>query len=343
MVTAMPGPSLLAWAARAVGDRAVLSQVEAKGSHGGGSPWLLRFDVHDGSVAMILRTVKSPVRSATSRSRPVPRRFRSRSTWVYPVPRLVASDMTGAEAGEPASLETVLPGSSAIPVHARADRLRSMGAAIAAVHAHPLQATRGLPHRIRPIEVDDYARERRWANAYRAATGAERSRVVDAYAALTGSSPVHAVELLATVTSTAQLQLADELVRHHRPPVETTVLVHGDIWAGNTLWISDECVALIDWKTAGVGHPGIDLGELRLQMALEYGPSAPEHVLEGWQHAIGTAASDLPYWDAVAALNTPTDLTGWPGFDADGRPLSAGDVTARRDGFPASALDGIGR
>ncbi len=341
MVTAMPGPSLLAWAARAVGDRAVLSQVEAKGSHGGGSPWLLRFDVHDGSVAMILRTV-IPGWIGHEQIETGAVALQVAFDLGLPVPRLIASDLTGAEAGEPASLETVLPGSSAIPVHASTDRLRSMGAAIAAVHAHPLEATRELPHRIRPIEVDDYARERRWANAYRAATGPERSRVVDAYAALTGSSPVHAVELLATVTSTAQLQLADELVRRHRPPVETTVLVHGDIWAGNTLWISDECVALIDWKTAGVGHPGIDLGELRLQMALEYGPSAPEHVLEGWQHAIGTAASDLPYWDAVAALNTPTDLTGWPGFDDDGRPLSAGDVTARRDAFLASALDGIG-
>lgn len=47
----------------------------------------------------------------------------------------------------------------------------------------------------------------------------------------------------------------------------------------------------------------------------------------------------VPYWDAVAALNTPTVMHGWPGFAADGRPLDAPAVTERRDEFIRSALD----
>jgi hypothetical protein len=51
-------------------------------------------------------------------------------------------------------------------------------------------------------------------------------------------------------------------------------------------------------------------------MALQYGQDAPAHVLEGWQRQAGRAAIALPYWDAVAALNTPTVIPdGWvPGF-----------------------------
>jgi SAM-dependent methyltransferase len=45
------------------------------------------------------------------------------------------------------------------------------------------------------------------------------------------------------------------------------------------------------------------------------------------------------YWDAVAALNTPTDLDDWsPGFDQFGQPLPGAAVTARRNAFLRDAL-----
>jgi hypothetical protein len=49
----------------------------------------------------------------------------------------------------------------------------------------------------------------------------------------------------------------------------------------------------------------------------------------------------VPYWDAVAALNTPTVIPdGWvPGFAGDGSPLDAAAVTERRDAFLRTALD----
>ena len=83
--------------------------------------------------------------------------------------------------------------------------------------------------------------------------------------------------------------------------------------------------AMIDWKTAGVGHPGVDLGELRKQVAIAYGMKTPRYVLEGWERAAGTKARDVPFWDATAALNTPTESNG---------PADA----ARRDEFLSVAL-----
>jgi Ser/Thr protein kinase RdoA (MazF antagonist) len=34
------------------------------------------------------------------------------------------------------------------------------------------------------------------------------------------------------------------------------VLVHGDLWQGNTVWNGDTCSGLIDWDAAGAGSAG---------------------------------------------------------------------------------------
>jgi aminoglycoside phosphotransferase (APT) family kinase protein len=203
-----------------------------------------------------------------------------------------------------ATLETFLSGSSDLPPTVSVARLREAGAAIARVHAFSLESQADLPHRPRPIAVDDRAAERR-----------------------RGWMP-----------TTPLLQQADERVGSHGAPAAAPVFLHGDVWGGNMLWEGDRCVALIDWKTAGVGDPGVDLGNLRMQMALQYGQDAPAHVLEGWQRQAGRAAIAVPYWDPVAALNTPTVMHGWPGFADDGSPLDAAAATERRDAFLRTAL-----
>ncbi len=172
----------------------------------------------------------------------------------------------------PAGLESVVPGSSSWPAAPSAAFLRSAGAAIARVHAVGLGPRPGLPMRARPIAVDDFARERR----------------------------------IGAMPTTDLLRRADERVQAITPPTGPAVLVHGDVWPGNTMAGGDRVHALIDWKTAGVGDPGVDLGELRKQVAMIYSPDAPAHVLDGWERATGTRAGAVAYWDAVAALNTPT-------------------------------------
>src|SRR5439155_20344031 len=140
--------------------------------------------------------------------------------------------------------------------------------------------------------------------------------------------------------TTPLLQQADGRVRSDDVPTAASAFLHGDVWGGNMLWEGDRCVALIDWKGAGVGDPGVDLGSLRMQMRFQNGQDAPAHVLEGWQRQAGRAPIAVPYWDAVAALNTPTMLHGWvPGFAGDGSPLAAAAVTERRDAFLRTALD----
>lgn len=219
-------------------------------------------------------------------------------------PRLIASDLDGKASGTVTTLETFLSGSADLLPTASVARLREGGAALARVHALSMEPQAYLPNRPRPCAVDDRADERR-----------------------RGQMP-----------TTPLLQEADDRVRSHGLPAARSMFVHGDVWAGNMLWEGDRCVALIDWKTAGVGDPGVDLGSLRMQMALQYGQAAPVHVLEGWQREAGRVATAVPYWDAVAALNTPTVMHGWPGFADDSSPLDAAAVTERRDAFLRTAL-----
>lgn len=235
------------------------------------------------------------------------RALRVAGTHGLAAPRLIAADLDGRASGTVATLESFLSGSSDLPPMASAARLREAGAVLARVHALGLAPQADLPHRSRPCAADDRAADRR-----------------------RGRTP-----------TTPLLQQADEQVRSYGVPAAASVFLHGDVWGGNMLWEGDRCVALIDWKGAGVGDPGVDLGSLRMQMALQYGQAAPAHVLEGWQRQAGRAAVAVPYWDVVAALNTPTVIDGeWlPGFAGDGSPLDAAAVTERRDVFLRTALD----
>jgi aminoglycoside phosphotransferase (APT) family kinase protein len=201
------------------------------------------------------------------------------------------------------------------------------------VHAVRLDPSADLPLKVRPISGDDHAMERRWANLYRACEADEKPAVVQALFELTGWPASHAQRALDATGSSPLLQLADDRVRALDRPTVATVFVHGDVHPGNMLWDGDTCLALIDWKDAGAADPGVDLGELRKQMAIKYGPDAAEHVLEGWQAQTGRRATNVAYWDAVAALNTPAVVEG------PRTPTERAAATQRRDQFLRTALD----
>ncbi len=326
----MPSERVLSWAAGAVGTGARV--VAMKCLHEGRTgPWLLRIDRGGETTEVVLRVVVpgwiGEELIATGAAA-----LRLAEEHGLAAPRLIASDLDSHSTGEVVTLETVAPGSSGMPDRMSAERLREAGRAIAKVHKVSLEPQAFLPLRIRPIQVDDFALERRWANLYHASSETEKPAVIDALCELTGRSAEHARQMMSSTRSSALLQLADDCVREHGRPQGDTVFVHGDAWAGNLMWNGDTCTALIDWKTAGAGDPGVDLGELRKQMALQYGPAAPAYVLDGWQRESGRRATNVAYWDAVAALQTSADLDDWePGF------------TARRDAFLREALDRLAR
>jgi aminoglycoside phosphotransferase (APT) family kinase protein len=333
----MPERPALDWVAGVVGAGSRILAVTDL--HDGLGPWWLRVE-HGGTTHEVVLRVAGWILPRGIVTGAAALRFAEEQG--VSAPRLLAADLGGRKAGKPATLETALPGSSALPGRVSVAQLRAAGAAIARVHAVPLTPRPGLPLRVRPTSADDRALERRWATLYRAVPEDRRPDVVDALSELTGESQGWALRVVEGAASTPLLQLADDLVREHGRPQGPTVFLHGDVWWGNTRWGSDAVPTLIDWKDAGAGDPGVDLGELRLQMVLCYGPDTIDHVLEGWREESRLETPDLPYWDAVAALNTPVRLEGWPAFDAEGNRLDVGSATARRDAFLRAALDRLG-
>ena len=293
----MPTERMLSWAAAAIGSGARVTN--QRPLHGDEGPWLLSIDHAGGTTTAVLRGGPPtprvwPFMIATGAAA-----LEAAERYGLPAPRLISADLDGGETGAVTTLETVVPGSTVWPAPPSAERLRASGAALAQLHAVAMTPTEHLPFRPRPIAVDDFAADRRDGR----------------------------------MLTTRLLEEADRLIAAHDLPAGRTVFVHGDVWPGNVIWTADEVPVLIDWKTAGVGAPGVDLGDLRKQVAIIFGPEAPELVLDGWERAAGTRAEDVAYWDAVAALNTRTDLDSLDGVGA----------SDRRDAFLRAALTNLGR
>jgi aminoglycoside phosphotransferase len=136
------------------------------------------------------------------------------------------------------------------------------------------------------------------------------------------------------------LQRVESIVDSHTP-IASDCLVHGDMWQGNSMWVGDELEAVIDWDCSGIGPAGIDLGSIRLDAAMCFGVGAERDVLDGWQEAAGEV-SEVPYWDLVACLSTPPELSWFADATrAQGRPdLSQQIMLERRDQFLENALRG---
>jgi len=314
-----PAGHVLSWAARAVAPSARV--VSATGMRAGGNPWLLRLADAGGTCEVVLKTGDVTARQDRRQLVTTVAALELAAGHAVPAPRLIAADLDGSAAGTIAVLMTMLPGSSTIPRFASAARLRALGAAAGALQGVALAPRPGLEVRTRALYDMDFAQWRRSA----------------------GTS-----QLLAR---------AEERTAGRPVPDGEPVLVHGDLWQGNTIWSGESCSGIIDWDAAGAGSPGIDLGTLRLDVALFFGSSpleslagssgpgspAADQVLAGWQQAAGRQAENVAYWDVAAALCTvgdmacclPGDLVG-----ELGRPdLNAAILTARRDAFLAAALD----
>lgn len=301
-----PDPGALRWAAEVLGPGTVIEQVH--GLRDGGSPWLLR-----------LRVAGEGAASAAGRQvvlRVVPDgQHEDAETELaglavaaahgIPVPAVLGRGRSGADR---LILVDAVPGTSRIPQRPVPGRLRSLGALAAALHAVAPPLDPALPRRDRPIAGVDFDALRR--------AGPPRPLLVRAQAAA---------------------------ARH--PDREPDGFVHGDLWQGNVLWDGDRLTGVIDWDCAGHGPAGVDLGSLRCDAAICYGPGAAGAVLAGWQDAAGRPAAEVAYWDVVASLSTPPDM-GWfvSAIAGQGRSdLTRDLLVRRRDDFLAVALDELDR
>src|SRR4051812_24772014 len=187
---------MLSWAAATVGLGAKVTNVRPL--HGRHGPWLLRVEHSGGVTAAVLRGGPPSPRVGPYMIATGAAALEAAERYGLQAPRLLSADLDGLQTGGVTTLETVVAGSTAWSAPPSAQRLRTVGASLAAVHAIPMTAAEHLPFRPRPIAVDDFARDRR-----------------------TGRMP-----------TTALLAEADLLITEHGLPAGGTVFVHGDVWPG---------------------------------------------------------------------------------------------------------------
>jgi aminoglycoside phosphotransferase (APT) family kinase protein len=141
-----------------VGGRVTVTAIRSL--HDGESPWWINLRSPDDSPsAVVLRTPSRrvwPDQVATNAAA-----LAVAEKYGLPAPRLLGTDLDGRDAGVPATLETVVAGTSMWPAKRSSGLLRAAGAAIAQVHRFALAPRPHLPFRPRPIAVDDFAQERR--------------------------------------------------------------------------------------------------------------------------------------------------------------------------------------
>ena len=294
----VPTVDTLSWAARSVGpQRAVRS---ARPFSDRSASW--RLDLAGAEVAtVVLRTGDPTDELAHQHIVAEVAALTAAASSGVPAPRLIAHDVTGAEASQLAVVTTFLEGSSAVPPTVDDEHLRTLGRAVALLaRIHPGEQA-PLPLCDRPLQGIDF-------RALRAAGD---------------STPL---------LDEAERAVSTYVVSPHRQ-----ALVHGDCWQGNMMWRDGVFVGFVDWESAGRGPAGIDLGYLRMDVAVQFGPERVEAVLAGWLDADGPPVAELAYWDVVAGLCTPADLRDWvPVLAAAGRV----DLDARHRVSPPRPLRG---
>jgi aminoglycoside phosphotransferase (APT) family kinase protein len=338
-VTDVPD-EILRWAAGVDGPGAQVTHVAQLRTHSG--PWLVSIE-RDGAVTeAILKSGPAVDWRSEYACEAAGLAFASQRG--IHVPRLLGGRLDGDPV---ALLIERLPGTTDIPAAPDAQRAGALGEAAASIHRIPLRPSDRLPLRERHTSWTDFSTWRRWARRYRETTPSRRDPVLgDFVTQHPGWTTAAARTEFESIASTPLLDAADERVHRARPSHRPTVFVHGDLWQGNVLFDDGRCSGVIDWEVAGAGHPGVDLGCLRWDGALLYGDVAfRDEILAAWEEAIGQRLPDIAYWDAVAALNVPSDLAG---LEASYREHGRGDVDgptldSRRDAFLEDALSRMGR
>lgn len=112
---------------------------------------------------------------------------------------------------------------------------------------------------------------------------------------------------------------------HHPNPA---VLLHGDYWPGNILWLRSQLAGVVDWEDAMLGEPLIDLSICRLDLMCLFSREAVRIFTDAYLAHRTVDTTDLPGWDLIAALRLArlagSDLTGWCSFFI---PYGRGDFT----------------
>ena len=103
-------------------------------------------------------------------------------------------------------------------------------------------------------------------------------------------------------------RVADTLDRPR--PAGRKTFIHRDYHPGNVLLDGTKVTGVVDWLTAALGPPGIDIARMRLNMAFHHGRNAADRFVTAYIAAGGDPSARNPYWDLLDAADLVPDLSG---------------------------------
>lgn len=115
-------------------------------------------------------------------------------------------------------------------------------------------------------------------------------------------------DLPAWVRRPAVWTRAIRLVRDHEP-VGGGVFLHRDFHPGNVLWRRGRVSGVVDWQSASIGPPSVDVGHCRWNL-VPYGQDVVERFTKYWESASGQRFD--PWADLSTIIGCLDDLRAGP-------------------------------
>jgi aminoglycoside phosphotransferase (APT) family kinase protein len=89
------------------------------------------------------------------------------------------------------------------------------------------------------------------------------------------------------------------------------VLVHGDFFTGNTVWLRNRLSGVVDWGDAVLGPREVVLCTARLDLAILTGSEAADRFLVVYEEASGYRSADMHLWDLAMVWGGVLFLDHW--------------------------------
>jgi aminoglycoside phosphotransferase (APT) family kinase protein len=225
----------------------------------------------------------------------------------FPAPRPLLLEPEGGPFGAPTVIITRLPGRPLVAPRDVHDYVRQMACTLAELHALPIAGLDFLPDQ---------------------RVSVERS--------LGKALASQADPLLHTLLAAARAEWARVALMN-----QPRVLLHGDYWPGNLLWLRGRLVGVVDWEQPCLGPVEKDVATCRGDLWILLGQEAADAFVVAYEQASGRALSNQRFWDVLVSTWAVRLIDEWVGgYHTLGRTdLTLEIARARIRDFARTALD----
>jgi aminoglycoside phosphotransferase (APT) family kinase protein len=88
-------------------------------------------------------------------------------------------------------------------------------------------------------------------------------------------------------------------------------LIHGDYWAGNTLWNGGRLIAIVDWDDGKLGDPAMDVGYMWMDLMILGEREAADRFVEEYEQRSGGRVANLRLGALLGLSRAMPDPTRW--------------------------------